>query len=67
MGVNNKLREIRMQEYLIDSKKEFAKLLDINYRQYSEYERGTVPNSETMLKIAKKLNKPVEDIFYLVD
>lgn len=65
MGVKNKLKEIRMKEYLIDSKKEFAEFLEINYRQYSEYERGVVPKSETMLKIAKKLNKPVEQVFYL--
>lgn len=65
MGVKNKLREIRLREHLIDSKKEFSKYLEINYRQYSEYERGITPTLETALKISKKLNKNVNEIFYL--
>jgi DNA-binding XRE family transcriptional regulator len=39
----------------------------MDFRQYSRYEKGTMPTCETMLKIAKKLNKKVEDIFYLVE
>ena len=66
MGVKNKLKEIRMKEYML-SQTGFAKLLDMNYRQYNKYENGTVPESETMLKIANKLKKNVEDIFYLVE
>lgn len=67
MGVNNKLKEIRMKEYMIDTKKAFAEMLEVNYRQYSEYERGIVPESETMLRIARKLNKHVDEIWYLTD
>jgi len=63
--VKNRLREIRLTEYQIDSMKEFAAFLGINYRQYTEYEKGVVPQPETMFKIAKKLNKPIEEIFYL--
>jgi putative transcriptional regulator len=66
MGIKNHLKEIRMREYMLNQT-EFAKLLDIDFRQYSRYEKGTVPTSETMLTIAKKLNKKVEDIFYLVE
>ncbi len=66
MGVKNRLKEIRMKEYMMNMK-EFAKVLDINYRQYTDYEKGVVPQAETMLKIAKKLNKRVEEIFYLED
>lgn len=65
--VKNNLREIRLREYMMDNMKEFAELLDINYRQYTDYEKGVVPKAETMLRIAKKLNKPVEEIFYLED
>ena len=66
MGFGNKLKEIRMKEYMF-SQKEFAKLLGLNYRQYNRYENGTVPESETMLRISKALNRSVEEIFYLVD
>jgi putative transcriptional regulator len=66
MGVKNHLKEIRMREYMM-SQTEFAEVLNMNYRQYSRYENGTVPTSETMLLIALKLNKKVEDIFYLVE
>jgi putative transcriptional regulator len=66
VGVKNHLKEIRMKEYMFNQT-EFAKLLDMDFRQYSRYEKGIVPTSETMLIIAKKLNKKVEDIFYLVE
>lgn len=64
MGVKNRLKEIRMKEYMLNMK-EFCKIVKVNYRQYTSYEKGVVPNPETMLRIAKALNKPVEDIFYL--
>lgn len=66
MAVKNNLKEIRMKEHMIDNQKEFAKLLEVNYRQYNRYETdGVVPSLEIALKIAKKLNKNVKDIFYL--
>jgi putative transcriptional regulator len=66
MGFGNKLKEIRMKEYM-KTQKEFALILGLNYRQYNRYENGTVPESETMLKIAKALNRSVEEIFYLIE
>jgi DNA-binding XRE family transcriptional regulator len=60
--VKNKLKEIRMKEYMM-IQKDFANLLDIDYRQYNNYEHGTVPTLETALKISKKLTRPLEDIF----
>ncbi len=66
MAVKNNLKEIRMKEYMCNQT-EFAKILDINYRQYSKYEHGTVPYLEVALKIARKLNKAVEEVFYLED
>ncbi len=64
--VKNRLKDIRMKEYMLNQT-EFAKLLEIDFRQYSRYENGVVPTSESMLRIAQKLNKKVEDIFYLAD
>lgn len=64
--IKNKLKEIRMKEYMMNMI-QFAEILDVNYRQYTDYEKGIVPQSGTMLRIAKKLNRPVEEIFYLED
>jgi putative transcriptional regulator len=66
MGVKNHLKEIRMKEYMLN-RTEFAEVLGIDFRQYGRYEKETVPTPESMLKIAQKLNKKVEDIFYLAD
>lgn len=64
MGIKNRLKEIRMKEYMC-SQTEFAKILRIDYRQYNRYENGIEPKLSTALHIAKKLNMKVEDIFYL--
>ncbi len=55
-----------MKSYMM-SQKEFAGMLELNYRQYNRYENGITPEGETMLRVAKKLNMKVEDIFYLDD
>ena len=62
--VKNRLKEIRMREYMLNMK-EFAALLEINYVQYTGYEKGIVPYLEVALKIAENLNRKVDDIFYL--
>lgn len=64
MGVKNRLKEIRMKEYMMNMT-QFAEMLNINYKQYVKYEKGTVPYLEVALKISKKLNKSVNEIFYL--
>ena len=65
MGVKNKLKEIRMREYGIDSKSEFARMLDIPVQTYIKWENGeSSPNLNLAITIAKKLNKTVEDIWY---
>jgi transcriptional regulator with XRE-family HTH domain len=53
-----------MKEYMM-SQKEFAEFFNIDYRKYNHYENSTSPAAETMLLIAKKLNRSVESIFYL--
>jgi len=65
VGVKNKLKEIRMREYGIDSKSEFARMLDIPVQTYIKWENGeSSPNLNLAITIAKKLNKTVEDIWY---
>lgn len=63
--VKNRLREIRMKEYMMNPQ-EFSQLIDINCKTYYSWESGTVgPSLETALKVSKKLNKTIEDIWYL--
>lgn len=49
MPVKNRLREIRMQNYLMNQKQFSTEVLDMDYRKYNHYEKGTVPSGETLL------------------
>lgn len=63
--VKNRLREIRMKEYMMEPQ-EFSRFIGVNYKTYYSWEKGTAgPSLETALKIAKKLNKNIEDVWYL--
>lgn len=63
--VKNKLKEIRMREYLMNLT-EFSMKLGYDIKTYSAWERGTsTPTLERSLKVANKLNKIVNDIWYL--
>lgn len=65
MGVENKLKEIRMKEYLMSSG-EFAKHIGTDIKNYSNWESNrSRPRLEIALKIAKKLNRYIEDIWYV--
>jgi len=65
VGVKNKLKEIRMKEHGIDSKSEFARMLEVPVQTYIKWENGeSCPNLNLAITIAKKLNKTVEDIWY---
>lgn len=65
--VKNKLKEIRMREYMMNSS-EFCKVLGISISTYSKIESNKQQgNIETVLKISKALNRKVEDIWYLID
>lgn len=67
MNVKNKLKEIRMREYMMNSTK-FCELLNISLSTYSQIESNKQQgNIETILKISKALNRKVEDIWYLED
>lgn len=64
MGVKNKLKEIRMREYMMNSSG-FAKLLGLNLSTYSLIESNKKSVSlENAFIIAEKLNKKIEDIWY---
>lgn len=62
--VHNKLKEIRMKEYMLGSQ-EFAKMLGVAKSTYSNWESGErLPSLITAFKIAEKLNKNINDIWY---
>lgn len=66
-GVKNKLKEIRMKEYMM-AQKEFAVMIGIKNSTYNSIELNKVQgNAETLLTISKALNRKVEDIWYLED
>lgn len=63
--VKNRLKEIRMKEYFIDSKSEFARMLDIPVQTYIKWENEeSNPNLDLAFTISKKLNKEITDIWY---
>ena len=62
--VKNRLREIRMREYLMEQK-EFAELIRVNYKTYYSWEKGQAgPSLEKAMDVAKILNRKIEDIWY---
>lgn len=66
--VKNKLRDIRLLEYKEDNRSEFARFIGVSIKTYTGWESGASrPNLEVALEIAKKLNKDVNDIWYLED
>jgi putative transcriptional regulator len=63
--VKNRLKQIR-HSLQIDSKSEMARLLNLPAEQYNRYENQRLqPRLEVALKIAKRLELAIEDIFYL--
>lgn len=62
--LKNKLKEIRMKEYMM-SQKEFADFLAFNYTSYNQIEANKKSVSlENAYDIAKKLNRNIEDIWF---
>lgn len=63
--IKNRLKEIRMKEYML-SQKEFIEMLGINKTTYSQWESGvSSPPLNKALEIAKILKRNIEDIWYL--
>ncbi|WP_143318434.1 helix-turn-helix domain-containing protein [Clostridium sp. HBUAS56017] len=64
--LKNKLKEIRLKEYMMDNKTEFAKMLGVPLQTYKNWEDNkSYPNLNSAYEIAEKLNKIVTDIWYL--
>ena len=56
-----------MREYMLNQK-DFCKLIGISQSTYNPIENNVKQgNAETILLIAKGLNRKVEEIWYLVD
>lgn len=63
--VSNKLKEIRMREYMM-SQKDFAFFLNVPVKVYWSWENDkSKPTLEKALEIANKLNRDIRDIWYL--
>jgi putative transcriptional regulator len=63
--VKNRLKEIRMREFMMEPG-EFSKFLGISNKVYWSWENDkSRPTLETALEIANKLNKDVKDIWHL--
>jgi putative transcriptional regulator len=68
VGVLNKLKEIRMKEFMMNQKEFCENVLNINTRTYSPIEGNKVQgNIETAMIISKALNRKIEDIWYFVN
>ena len=56
-----------MKEYMIVSKSEFARMLEIPIHTYIKWENEeSSPNLDLAFTIAKKLNRTITDIWYQV-
>lgn len=62
--LKNRLKEIRLKEYMMSSK-EFSGMLGVKLSTYSQWEKGANnPNLEKAIEISKKLNRTIEDIWF---
>lgn len=62
--LKNRLKEIRLKEYMMNSK-EFSKFLSVSNTTYSNWELGvSKPTLDKAIEIANKLNKDVKEIWY---
>ena len=65
--LKNRLKEIRMKEFML-SQKEFSDYLGVGITTYCNWENNlSRPSLEKALKISKKLNKSIEEIWCLED
>ena len=63
--IKNRLKQIRHEMY-IDTQQEMANLLGIRFEQYNRYENNKrQPSLDIALLIASRLNKHVDEIFYI--
>jgi DNA-binding XRE family transcriptional regulator len=63
VAVKNRLKDIRFEHKM--NQTEFAEYLGVNRQLYNRWERQTSqPNAEWLLRIVKKIEKPLEEIIY---
>ena len=63
--VKNRLKEIRMKEYMMNQK-DFANKLNVPVKVYWSWENGkSNPTLERALEVARKLNKNINELWYL--
>lgn len=56
-----------MQEYMLN-KKDFAKKVEVAEQQYLRYESGAIlPTLEVCFRIAKHLDRTIDEIWFLSD
>ena len=60
--MKNKVKELR--KTLKITQEQFAKKVGISRPALSAIENGTVPKGLTMFKIARELNRSIDDIFF---
>jgi putative transcriptional regulator len=64
MGVKNRLKEIRMREYMM-SATGFAKLLGVKKSTYSQWENEqNNPTLEKAYEVSRILNKRIDEVWY---
>ena len=62
--VKNRLKEIRMREYMMSSS-EFAKHIGEKLSTYSKWENGdSTPTLQRAYEVARILNKELKEIWY---
>lgn len=65
MSLKNNFKKIRMTEFMMSST-EFAKMLGISNSSYSNWELNiSKPTLDKAIEVAQKLNKTIEEIWYL--
>ena len=64
--IQNKLKSIRMQTYMMN-KKEFSSLINVSEQQYYRYEDNTSPSLEVAIRISNALNMSVNDIWCIIE
>ncbi|HIG0360369.1 helix-turn-helix transcriptional regulator [Clostridium botulinum] len=65
MSVQNNLKEIRMQEHMMNIT-QFAEYIGVDNKILSSWEKNkSRPTLERALEVSKKLNKNVNEIWYL--
>lgn len=62
--IKNNLQQIRLKDFGVDTRIDFANFLNVNAKTYSCWEAGvSCPKLFEAIRIAKKLNKKVEEIW----